>query len=250
MSRIIKIILAINLIALTVLVFVYPNLMVGPGKLIPGHKQLETDCFACHAPLTGVESPRCVSCHKPEDIGRLTTKGLPIDKPLTSVAFHQKLIRQDCVACHSDHAGVKRFRPQGHFDHALLQPAMREQCQSCHKSPNDALHQQITGNCSQCHSQDRWTPATFEHDKFFALDRDHNTRCVTCHVSNDYKRYTCYGCHEHTVENIRRKHIKEDIRNYSNCVECHRSADEHDIRGGGREGGGREDKRRGKKHDD
>ena len=61
MSRIIKIILAVNLIGLAVLVFVYPNLMVGPGKLIPGHKQLETDCFACHAPLTGAASERCVA---------------------------------------------------------------------------------------------------------------------------------------------------------------------------------------------
>jgi len=61
MSRILKIILAINLIALTVLVFVYPNLMVGPGKLIPGHKALETDCFACHAPLPG-RTPGAVRC--------------------------------------------------------------------------------------------------------------------------------------------------------------------------------------------
>ena len=73
MNRIVKIILAVNLIAFTVLVFVYPNLMVGPGKLIPGHKQLETDCFACHAPLTGADSARCVVCHKTADIGLLIT---------------------------------------------------------------------------------------------------------------------------------------------------------------------------------
>ena len=53
MNRILKIILAANLIVIAVLVFVYPHLMVGPGKLIPGHKQLEADCFACHAPLLG-----------------------------------------------------------------------------------------------------------------------------------------------------------------------------------------------------
>ena len=121
MSQILKIILAANLIVLAVLVFVYPNLMVGPGKLIPGHKQLETDCFACHAPLIGATSERCVSCHKPAEIGRLTSTGLPIAKPLTSTPFHQKLISQDCVACHSDHAGVKRFRVQGRFNHAMLQ---------------------------------------------------------------------------------------------------------------------------------
>lgn len=246
MKPIVKIVLAANLIALAVLAFVYPQLMVAPGKLIPGHRQLEADCFACHAPLAGADSARCAGCHKPAEIGRLTTEGRPVAKPLASTPFHQKLASQDCVACHSDHAGVKRFRQQGRFNHALLQKGTREQCQDCHKSPADSLHQQITGNCSQCHSQDKWTPATFDHDKYFALDRDHNTRCVTCHVRNDYSRYTCYGCHEHTPDNLRRKHIKEGIRDYDNCVECHRNADEHDIRGGY----GKREGKRDRKHDD
>ena len=41
-----------------------------------------------------------MSCHETEQIGRLTTAGLPIKKPLTSVPFHQKLASQDCVVCH------------------------------------------------------------------------------------------------------------------------------------------------------
>ncbi|MEW5891270.1 cytochrome c3 family protein [[Acidovorax] ebreus] len=228
-----KIVLAINLAILALLAFVYPHLMVGPGKLIPGHRAIDTDCFACHAPFTGASSERCTTCHKPADIGRLTTKGLPVTKPLTAVPFHQKLVRQDCVACHSDHAGVKRFRQTGRFDHALLQAEARKECQGCHKAPADPLHRQIGGNCSQCHSQERWTPATFDHDKYFVLDRDHNAKCVTCHVGNDYSRYTCYGCHEHTPEKIRREHIEEGIRDFKDCVECHRSSNEHEGRGGG-----------------
>jgi hypothetical protein len=232
MSRLLKFILALNLSVLALLSFVYPQLMVGPGKLIPGHKQLEGDCFACHAPLTGASSVRCVVCHKPGTIGLITTAGRPIAKPSTTVPFHQELSRQDCVACHSDHAGVKRYRLQGRFNHALLTKATGEQCQSCHKTPKDALHQQISGNCLQCHNQQKWTPATFAHDKYFALDREHNTTCVTCHPRNDYSRNTCYGCHEHTVANIRREHIEEGISKFDNCVECHRSANKHDIQGG------------------
>jgi hypothetical protein len=251
MKPVVKILLAINLLVLAVLAFVYPHLMVGPGKLIPGHKQLEADCFACHAPLAGAASERCVTCHKPADIGRLTTVGKPVAKPLTATPFHQKLVSEDCVACHSDHAGVKRFRPLGHFNHALLQKATREQCQDCHKSPADSLHQQITGNCSQCHTQEKWTPATFDHNKHFELDHDHNARCVTCHLGNDYKRYTCYGCHEHTPANIRRKHIEEGIRDFDNCVECHRNANEDDIKGrNGESRSKQEGKRDRKKHED
>jgi hypothetical protein len=237
MSRIIKIILALNLAALAALTFIYPNLMVGPGKLIAGHKQLERDCFACHTAWTGASSVKCVSCHTPANIGRLTTAGLPLVKPLTSTPFHQKLISQDCVACHNDHAGVRRYQLQGGFKHAMLLKETRDQCQTCHKPPLDSLHQQITGNCMQCHTQEKWIPATFDHNKFFVLDTDHNSRCVTCHARNDYSRYTCYGCHEHTQSDIRRKHIEEGISKFDNCVECHRSANKKEMKGGGERGG-------------
>lgn len=236
MSRIVKWVLAVNLAILAVLTFAYPHLMVSPGKLIVGHNKLETDCFACHASFGGASSERCAVCHKPKDIGKLNTSGIPVDKPLTATAFHQKLMKQDCVACHSDHAGVKRYKLQGHFNHGLLQADTRGQCQTCHSAPKDALHKQISGTCASCHSQEKWTPATFDHDKYFRLDRDHNAPCVTCHVRNDYSQYTCYGCHEHTPEKIRREHIEEGIRDFKNCAECHKSGDEDDIRmpGGGR----------------
>ncbi len=128
MSKLLKIILAANLIVISALVFIYPHLMVGPGKLIPGHKQLEKDCFSCHVSFTGADSARCVICHKPADIGRLASAGLPVAKPVTSVPFHQNLANQDCLACHSDHAGVQRFRLQCRFYHILLQKTIRDQC--------------------------------------------------------------------------------------------------------------------------
>jgi hypothetical protein len=235
-KKILKAILAANLIMITVLVFIYPQLMVAPGKLIPGHTQINTDCFACHAPLSGVLSERCITCHKPADIGRLLTTGQAITKPKTSTPFHQALNSQDCVACHSDHAGVMRFMKKSHFNHALLQKTTSEQCQNCHKPPTDSLHQQITSHCAQCHTQEQWKATTFDHTQYFSLTGDHNTRCVTCHERNDFSHYTCYGCHEHSPENIRRKHIEEGINNFDNCVECHRSASEHEIseRGGKR----------------
>ena len=49
-----------------------------------------------------------------------------------------------------------------------------------------------------------WKPATFEHSKFFQLDEDHNATCITCHAVNDFSRFTCHGCHEHTPSNILR----------------------------------------------
>jgi len=228
-NKIVMFIVATNLAALVLLVFLYPHLMISPGKLIDGHAELTTDCFACHTPLIGSTPEKCIACHKVAEIGIKTTKGLSIDKEKKNVAFHQKLLEEDCVACHSDHKGVQAFRPIGQFSHQLLEPDLEKQCDSCHINPGDSLHQKIKDNCSSCHTQDRWAPATFEHDKFFRFDKHHRTDCKTCHVENDYASYTCYGCHEHSRSNIREEHVEEGIYDYEICVECHRSGDEDEA---------------------
>ena len=85
------------------------------------------------------------------------------------------------------------------------------------------------GNCSSCHTQQGWTPATFDHDKYFRFDREHTTECTTCHINDDYSNYTCYGCHEHSCSKIREEHVEEGIFDYENCSECHRSGDEDEA---------------------
>ena len=226
MSRTLKLVLLVVLLVIAILSFGYAQLMVAPGHLIAAHQQLNGDCFACHTSFRGVDSKKCITCHLPVDIGRLTTKGLPVAKPLTSATFHKDLSQPSCVSCHSDHVGVKRYQLSRKFDHALLKTEIRANCQACHMPPVDFIHQQIKGNCAQCHAQTKWTPATFEHDKLFVLDKHHSAACSTCHIANDYKRYTCYGCHEHSIEKIRREHQEEGIKKFDQCVDCHRSGDD------------------------
>lgn len=234
--RLVLLVLVANLAALALLAFLYPHLMVAPGGLIKGHQAITADCYACHDNFLGTSSQRCMECHKPERIGLFTSKGAPIIKEPGKGAFHGKLARQDCLACHSDHAGVMKYRrAAGRFSHGLLDDLTRRQCASCHAKPADALHRQVQGECSQCHGSDRWKPATFDHRKYFPLDEDHSARCVTCHQGGDYRRYTCYGCHEHTPENMRAEHAEEGIRNLDNCVRCHRNGEAEE----GGEGRGR-----------
>jgi Class III cytochrome C family len=265
--------IAANLLGLVALAFIYPNLMVSPGPLEPAHAELATDCFACHAPLRGAASDRCIACHAVPDIGIRTTKGVALSESSVKTSFHQQFIEQDCMACHSGHQGTNLSKigrkPFSHtllrpglrdrcetchaapknnihsnlsiscgqchkpeswkpaiFDHALLTKAILDHCEGCHKAPTNTLHSQITSNCGQCHSPERWKPATFDHDKFFVLDRNHNAACTTCHTTNDFATYTCYGCHEHRPEKIRAKHLEEGIRSFENCVKCHRSGSE------------------------
>jgi hypothetical protein len=229
-NKTVTLIIAVNLAALVLLAIFSPQLMVSPGKPIDAHAELATDCFACHTPFIGSPPGKCIACHNVEEIGKVTTKGLPIEKEKKNVAFHQQLVEDDCISCHSDHKGVKAFRPISHFSHNLLKTTLQEQCDSCHNNPVDDLHQKVKGNCGQCHTQDAWTPATFEHDKYFRFDRDHDTECVTCHIDDDYTDYTCYGCHEHSRSKIREEHVEEGIRDYEKCTECHRSGDEDEAK--------------------
>ncbi len=193
------------------------------------HQQLrEQDCMACHAEHLG---PR-VS----EELGR------PFAHTLLDTA-----VRAECARCHerpTDQAHrntsigcatchtTERWKPS-EFSHARLDSTVLAQCAGCHAAPVDALHRQVKGTCGACHSQVKWKPATFEHARYFVLDRDHNVSCATCHVDGAFGRYTCYGCHEHTESNVRRKHEEEGIRNFTRCAQCHR-----DARGESGEGGG------------
>jgi len=209
--------------------FAWPQLLVSPGKPIAAHRDFADDCFACHTPLLGSSAGKCIECHAVDKIGIETTRGVSIAREKKNVSFHQQLIEADCVACHSDHRGVMPFRPISRFSHQLLEPALRGDCRGCHQNPGDALHRQIEANCSECHGQEGWLPATFDHREFFRFDRNHRTECTTCHVDADFSRYTCYGCHEHSRSKIREEHLEEGIRDYENCVECHRSGDEDEA---------------------
>ncbi len=235
------IVVALNLVVLVALAFVYPHLMVSPGPLVKGHEKLATDCFACHAAWRGASAQRCIECHAVAEVGLKTTKGVPIPTRTVKVSFHQELIEQDCMACHSDHQGprlTKRSRKP--FSHALLKASVKGQCSSCHAAPKDTMHRAVKEECSQCHGDRAWKPATFDHDKHFVLDRDHQATCETCHKNNDYGRYTCYGCHEHSEAKVRAEHLEEGIRDFQDCVECHRDPRVEPDKGRGRERGGRE----------
>lgn len=224
-----------NLLALIALVFIYPHLMISPGPLIEPHAQkIGTDCFACHTPWRGVSDAGCIDCHAVADIGLRTTTGAPLPRKTVKTSFHQQLQTETCLACHADHLGSKRsLASRKRFSHDLLKPATRQACDSCHRAPSDTLHKKVAGNCAACHQSQAWKPASFEHDSYFLLDRDHDVACATCHTGRDFRSYTCYGCHEHTPARIRAEHEEEGIRDFEQCVECHRSPDEHSARRGG-----------------
>lgn len=182
------------------------------------HQQLiEQDCTACHSDHQGPRltkrsrkpfshgllkvdvRDRCASCHAP-----------PKDN------VHRD-VKVECSQCHRRDAWTP-----AHFEHGLLAGAVLERCEGCHNPPTDRLHRQIRGSCKSCHETKGWKPATFDHDRYFVLDRDHRASCETCHPNSDFSRYTCYGCHEHSQAKVRAEHLEEGIRDFEDCVRCHR----------------------------
>ena len=235
--------IAANLIGLVALIFYYPNLMISPGPVTAAHSNVATDCFACHAPLRGAAAERCVACHVVADIGLRSTTGLKLASSSPKAAFHQQLTTQNCMTCHSGHEGsALALGHRQSFSHALLLPAARPQCETCHMAPATTIHRGVSANCSQCHTPEHWKPATFDHARLFLLEGVHDTACATCHVNNDTTRYTCYGCHEHQPDRIRARHVREGIPKFENCVQCHRSASGEDGEHGERGSGGRRER--------
>ncbi|TXH03079.1 MAG: class III cytochrome C family protein [Nevskiaceae bacterium] len=222
MKRSVLLVLLAAIATLAALAFVLPEKMLAPGPVSKVHSSLNRDCFACHAAFTGAAAERCMACHKPDAIGITTTQGVPLSDQ-RPVPFHQYLLDKDCLACHGEHEGVRKLASSHRFSHELLQPEVRQRCESCHAKPKDDLHGQISGSCAQCHSQSGWKPATFDHDRYFPLTGEHQAPCATCHVANNFRSYTCYGCHEHSPERIRAEHAEEGIRQFDDCVACHRN---------------------------
>lgn len=209
-----------------------PRTALLPGPMVAGHAGLVNDCLACHAPFRGAPESRCAACHAPDSIGLARTVRPAGWEPRPGLAgLHRSVQATDCMACHTDHAGADPASATREFEHEALADAERARCAACHDGnrPDDGLHTQAANDCAACHTTRAWTPADFEHQQFFVLDRDHDVRCATCHDQpGTFRAYTCYGCHEHTPENMAREHREEGVRNLADCARCHRSADEHE----------------------
>jgi hypothetical protein len=153
-----------------------------------------TNCYACHTAqfaqptnpnhVLGNLNHDCTPCHtttvwKPSTFSHATTT-FPL------VGAHQ------AVACNQCHVNNQY---QG-----LLQT-----CWDCHATDFNGTANpghvagQFNHDCTQCHTQNAWQPASFNHASTnFPLTGTHTTTaCVSCHTNGNYNlKFTdCYVCH-------------------------------------------------------
>jgi len=195
-------------------------------KKILFHKSLTTqECSSCHADHVGTNPLNSISKFSHELVSDDIINNCnschvtPVDNKHTKY-------KTECKSCHN----TKKWNDVNAFKHEFILGNELQNCNTCHNNPGDEVHSGIAENCNACHSTIKWKTSTFDHSTKFILDSDHNTKCITCHTNNNYKTYTCYGCHEHTVGNILSEHNEEGINNIDNCVSCHKSANEKDMK--------------------
>ena len=225
-----KFIIPVILVLVMALVVQFPRWMISPGELTQGHANLNDACLACHQPFAGVTNENCIACHRLDGIGRDSLQEAGVHRQAEPVLFHQGLGDQACTDCHVDHRGAQSTIAGMQFQHTMLTSAVLNNCVNCHQKPQDAFHPNVGDNCAKCHTTAQWLPSTFDHSKYFVLEGPHKTKCTTCHATNDFATYTCYGCHAHTEANILAEHQEEGITNITDCARCHRSANEEEIR--------------------
>ncbi|MBK9106003.1 MAG: class III cytochrome C family protein [Saprospiraceae bacterium] len=180
---------------ITLLILRYPDRMISPGYLSQGHQDLNHNCMSCHAPFGGIANDRCIKCHTVGEIGKDSLRDTG------KIVFHDKLISQSCISCHTDHAGLDPATSMKGFKHDLLDESIINKCIGCHAQPADALHTQVTTDCKSCHDTNTWKQSgPFNHDQ---LKAEIKNNCTACHKSPDDDLHrqsveTCSKCHSTT----------------------------------------------------
>jgi len=163
-------------------------------------RHAEVACVSCHFGNRYKDTPReCVSCHAPDDV-------------------HHGERGPKCADCHST-KGWKNSK----FDHkketgfALLGVHDLIACNDCHRTGNlkDKLPRECAGchqgqdshagrlgkDCGNCHGNEKWKPATFDHTrdtKWALLGKHQKVECHACHtapVATQKLGSDCFGCH-------------------------------------------------------
>ena len=199
-----------------------------------GEHQL-AQCSDCHSGgvYAGL-STDCVSCHLDDYTGA--------DDP-----DHQASgFPTDCIACHGTSFTSWLDATFDHSVYWLLQGAHANlSCSSCHEQGYN-----LPKDCYGCHAQDYenttdpdhstagfppdcvlchfpthllWSQAVFDHQFPIDSGKHSNASCSDCHVSSNFREFSCLTCHPHDKTRMDNQH--QDVTGYvyesQACYACH-----------------------------
>jgi hypothetical protein len=170
------------------------------------NRHRDVSCSACHAGERYKGTPgQCVGCHLPDDV-------------------HKGSQGPKCANCHSsadwstqkfDHTRETGFALQGKHAHigcadchrsGNLHASIPKDCNGCHRS-DDRHVSRMGPACADCHGNDVWKVAAFDHQARFkyALDGAH-------------AQLDCHACHTA---------VAQAQKLGTQCKDCHRAAEPH-----------------------
>ncbi len=175
------------------------------------HVPIAQDCAACHNGDYQNTPNTCAGCHQEDYNQSLNPNHISLGLPM------------DCAQCHTT---APDWMPATFPLHDAYWPitgahtAIANDCAACHggdynNTPNTCYgchtedynqtsnpdHQaaQFPTDCTQCHNQDAWTPATLDHNLFWPLTGAHAAianDCNACHNGNyNNTPNACSACH-------------------------------------------------------
>lgn len=206
------------------------------------HGGVWDDCMECHPVAGDFTIFTCITCH--------TNPGTDNEHGGVNGYVYES---NACLACHPtgsedtfNHNDTNFPLRGAHSNIDCLQchangfEGTPTDCFSCHESDYvnannpDHVQSQFSTDCTLCHTDVAWRPATFDHDGMYfpIYSGNHNNewnQCSDCHFdANDYSIFSCIDCHEHNdPADLADEH--DDVNGYqyeSNaCFVCHPNGD-------------------------
>ena len=198
-----------------------------------------TSCTACHKNGVYANTPTdCNSCHNAAFNASLNPNHKTVG------------LSTDCASCHTTNPG---WRPST-FNHSSVYPlqgahaAIASNCTACHKTGNvkaapttcygchttdyntatpNHLSAGFPTNCTSCHSQNAWSPSTWNHDaQYFPIysgkHKGRWTNCNECHTTaGNFSVFNCLNCHQKAVTDSHHRGINGYSYNSLACYSCH-----------------------------
>ncbi|MEZ4320643.1 MAG: cytochrome c3 family protein [Myxococcota bacterium] len=163
-------------------------------------------CSLCHQPGHGDIGQACESCHSLSSGATFANiVGAKVfDHRITGFPLERRHAAQKCGACHVQAA-----------------PPPDTRCSGCHVSPHMG---QLGYQCQDCHREDRWNLARFDHDLAgFVLRGSHFTApCSSCHTNQRWIGLSteCWDCH---AKDAARAPQSVDAHRFGrvDCSDCH-----------------------------
>lgn len=159
-------------------------------------------CGTCHVPSHG-DLGVCTSCHATHEPSFAVARGA-FDHRTTGFSLHRRHAAQACVNCHAPDA-----------------PPPSPRCASCHTDPHAG---QLGVVCEDCHREDRFSLARFDHDRtgWPLRGRHFVAACTTCHTSQRWIGLTtaCWDCHAMDAAAAPRA-VPAHGLGRSDCGDCH-----------------------------